>query len=145
MFWRPSPLVAAEPIRSAMRCLAMPSSGISTTLLAASAMPTHVSSGRAPPISARADSTATYGASRKNWIATSFWARVSATWENMREPVKRHTITSEAKPSMALSRPNPISAIEDATRPAAMATAPSTVIQARLSQDSSRARSASRS
>jgi hypothetical protein len=59
--------------------------------------------------------------------------------------VKRHTITSDAKPSIALSSPNPTSAIDDATRPAVIATAPSTVIQARLSHERRRARRASRS
>ena len=62
----------------------------------------------------------------------------------MRRPVKRHTMTTLAKPSIALSRPKPTSAIDDATRPAVIATAPSTVIHARLSQDSARARLASR-
>ena len=78
-------------------------------------------------------------------MATSFCARVSATAENIREPVKRQTITSEAKPSIALSSPKPTRAIDDATSPAVIATAPSTVIHARLSHDSSRARRASRS
>ena len=42
-----------------------------------------------------------------------------------------------------VSSPNPISAIDDATTPAAIATAPSTVIHARLSHDSHRTRLAS--
>ena len=62
----------------------------------------------------------------------------------MRWPVNRHTITTLAKPSIALSRPNPTSAIDDATSPAVIATAPSTVIHARLSQESVRARLATR-
>ena len=107
-------------------------------------MPTQLSSGRSPPIRARSDSTATYGASRKNWTATSFCARRSALAENIRWPVKRHTMITLAKPSIALSRPNPIKAIDEAAAPAAIATAPSTVIQARLSHDSVRARWASR-
>lgn len=49
-----------------------------------------------------------------------------------------------AKPSIALSSPKPISAIDDATMPAAIATPPSTVIHARLNHDSVRARFASR-
>jgi hypothetical protein len=53
-------------------------------------------------------------------------------------------MTMEAKPSMALSRPKPTSAIDEAARPAAMATAPSTVIQPRLNHDSSCARRARR-
>ena len=53
-------------------------------------------------------------------------------------------MTTLAKPSIALSRPKPTSAIEDATSPAVIATAPSTVIHARLSHDSVRARLASR-
>ena len=105
-------------------------------------MPTRVASGRSPFTSARVDSTATYGASTKNWIATSFCARVSAASEKMREPVNRHTITTLAKPSIAESSPKPIKAIEPAANPASIATAPSTVIQARLSQDRSRARRA---
>ena len=35
--------------------------------------------------------------------------------ENIRERENRHTITSDAKPSIALSSPNPIRAIDDAT------------------------------
>ena len=62
----------------------------------------------------------------------------------MRRPVKRHTMTPLAKPSIALSSPKPISAIDDAARPAAIATPPSTVIHARLSHESVRARFASR-
>ena len=46
--------------------------------------------------------------------------------------------------SIALSRPKPTRAIDEAAAPAAIATAPSTVIQARLSHDSVRARRASR-
>ena len=84
MFWRPSPFVAAEPSWSASRCLAMPSTGMTITLEIASPIPTQLSSGRSPPISARTDSTATYGASRKNWTATSFCARCSARAENIR-------------------------------------------------------------
>ena len=49
-----------------------------------------------------------------------------------------------AKPSIALSSPNPINAIDDAAAPAVIATAPSIVIQARLSHDSNRTRLASR-
>ena len=64
----------------------------------------------------------------KNWIATSFWARSSALWESVREPVKRHTITMLAKPSMAESSPKPIRAIDPATIPAATATVPSTAM-----------------
>jgi hypothetical protein len=43
-------------------------------------------------------------------------------------PVKRHTITALANPSMALSRPNPISAMDPATIPAATATIPSSAM-----------------
>src|SRR5215211_2343235 len=53
-----------------------------------------------------------------------------------------HMITL-AKPSIALSRPKPTRAIDDASTPEAIATAPSTVIHARLTQDSARARWAS--
>ena len=49
-----------------------------------------------------------------------------------------------AKPSIALSSPNPIRAIDEAAAPAAIATAPSTVIQAKLNHDSARARLARR-
>ena len=61
----------------------------------------------------------------------------------MRRPVKRQMMITLAKPSMAESRPKPTSAIDPATMPAAMATAPSTVIQASESQDSSLTRRAS--
>ena len=48
-----------------------------------------------------------------------------------------------AKPSIAESSPNPTSAIEPAAMPAPIATAPSTVIHASDSQESSRTRAAS--
>ena len=48
-----------------------------------------------------------------------------------------------AKPSIAESSPKPTSAIEPATIPAPIATAPSIVIQASDSQESSRTRPAS--
>ncbi len=51
---------------------------------------------------------------------------------------------TDASPSIAESRPNPISAIEPATIPAPIATAPSTVIHASESHDSSFTRPASR-
>ncbi len=56
------------------------------------------------------------------------WARSSALWERVREPVKRQTITTLAKPSMAESMPNPIRAMDPATMPATMATTPSRAI-----------------
>jgi hypothetical protein len=64
----------------------------------------------------------------KNWTATSFWARFSARWDRVRDPVKRHTMTTDAKPSIALSIPKPISAIEPATMPATTATSPSSAM-----------------
>ncbi len=79
----------------------------------------------------------------KNWIATSFCARVSAAWENVREPVKRHTMMRLARPSITESRPNPISAIEEATMPEMIATAPSTLMIASDAHESSRTRRAS--
>jgi len=48
-----------------------------------------------------------------------------------------------ARPSIALSIPKPIRAIEPARMPAVMATAPSIVIQPRLSQERSLTRRAS--
>jgi len=45
--------------------------------------------------------------------------------DSVREPVKRQTITTLAKPSMAESMPNPIRAMDPATMPATMATRPS--------------------
>ncbi len=42
--------------------------------------------------------------------------------------MKRHTITTDAKPSMAESMPNPINAIDPAAIPATMPTAPSTTM-----------------
>ena len=144
MFCRPSPFVAAEPSWSASRCLAMPSAGMRITLEIASPIPTQLCSGRSSPRSERTDSIATYGASRKNWIATSFCARVSAVAENIRCPVKRQTMIRLAKPSIALSRPKPTSAIEPATTPAAIATPPSTAIHPRLSHERVRTRRASR-
>jgi hypothetical protein len=59
--------------------------------------------------------------------------------------VKRQAITRLATPSIAESIPNPISAIEPAMMPALTATAPSTPIHARLSQESTFARPAARS
>ena len=91
-------------------------------------MPTRLVRRGCPSTSALTDSTATYGASRKNWIATSFCARSSAWWDSVRQPVKRHTITTLAKPSIAESSPNPISATDPATIPATMATMPSTAM-----------------
>jgi hypothetical protein len=58
-------------------------------------------------------------------IATSFWARRSASCERVRQPVKRQTMITLAKPSIAESRPKPIRAIEPATIPATTATMPS--------------------
>lgn len=58
----------------------------------------------------------------------------------MRDPVKRQITTTLAKPSIALSKPKPTSAIDPAAAPAATPTAPSTVIQPRLSHDRSRTR-----
>ena len=58
-------------------------------------------------------------------------------------PVKRQMMITLAKPSIAESSPKPTSAIEPATIPAPIATAPSTVIQASDSQESSRTRPAS--
>ena len=72
----------------------------------------------------------------KNWMATSFWARSSAWWERVREPVKRHTITTLANPSIAESMPKPMSAMDPATMPATMPTSPSTAMYARLAHDS---------
>jgi hypothetical protein len=54
-------------------------------------------------------------------------------------------IIALAKPSIAPSMPKPTRAIEPAAMPAMIATAPSTVIQSRLSQDRSLTRRASRS
>ena len=76
-------------------------------------------------------------------MATSCWARCSAACENTRRPVKRQMMITLAKPSIAESSPKPTSAIEPATMPATIATAPSTVIQASDSQESSRTRAAS--
>ena len=80
------------------------------------------------------------GARRKNWIATSFWARCSAVWDITREPVKRQMMITLAKPSTAESSPKPTSAIEPARMPATIATTPSTLIAPSDSQDSSRTR-----
>jgi hypothetical protein len=139
----PSLAVADEPILLPMRCLARPSNGIRTKLLAASAIPTMLSSACVPFASVRIDSNATYGASRKNCTATSFCARSSAWCESVRQPVKRQTITTLARPSIALSMPNPIKAIDPATTPATIATMPSTAMYAKLTQESSLARRAS--
>ena len=97
-FCLPSLAVAEEPILRPMRCLARPSKGINTKLLAASAIPTTLSSAWLPFMSVRTDSNATYGARMKNCTATSFCARSSASWESVRQPVKRQTITTLAKP-----------------------------------------------
>ena len=99
-----------------------------TTLDAASAMPTTLSSACELVTSARTASTPTYGASRKNWTATSFCALCSALAERVREPVNRQTITTLAKPSIAESIPKPIRAMDPATMPAPTATAPSSVM-----------------
>ena len=112
-------------------------------LKTASAMPSTLTSGCSPPTSARIDSTATYGARMKNWIATSFCARCSAVWDITREPVKRQMMITLAKPSIAESRPKPTSAIEPAMTPAAIATIPSTLITPSDSHDSSFTRAAS--
>ena len=78
------------------------------TLDAVSAMPSQLASGCSPVTSLCTASKATYGASRKNWIATSFWARCSAASESRRAPVKRQTMIALAKPSIAESMPKPI-------------------------------------
>ena len=99
-------------------------------------MPSQLTSGRSPVINLCTASNAMYGASRKNWAATSFCARRSAACEWMREPLKRHTMTPLANPSMAESMPNPTSAIEPASTPATIATVPSAPIQTRLIHES---------
>jgi hypothetical protein len=91
------------------------------------------------------DSTPTYGASRKNPTATSRCARCSAACENTRWPLKRQTMMMLAKPSIAESNPKPTRAMEPAVTPAAIATAPSTVIHASESHDRSLTRRARRS
>jgi hypothetical protein len=62
----------------------------------------------------------------------------------VRDPVKRQTTITLARPSMALSRPKPTSAMEPATIAATTATLPSTQSQPRLVQARSFARRASR-
>jgi hypothetical protein len=57
--------------------------------------------------------------------------------------VKRQMMMTLAKPSIAESRPKPIRAIEPARMPAAIATAPSMVIQISDSHESSFTRRAS--
>ena len=99
-------------------------------------MPIQLTSARSPVISRWTASTATYGASRKNWIATRFCARRSAASEWRREPVKRQTMMAEANPSIAESMPNPTSAIDPARIPAVIAIPPSAHIHTRLSQES---------
>ena len=91
-------------------------------------IPSQLVLGCSPPISARIASWAMYGASRKNVIATSRWARCSACSESRRLPVKRQMTMIEANPSIAESRPNPSSATEPARIAAMIATAPSTVM-----------------
>jgi hypothetical protein len=71
----------------------------------------------------------------KNWAATSTCARRSARSERMRDSENRQMITTLAAPSMALSSPNAIRAIEPAITPATIATAPSMPSQTRLSQE----------
>src|SRR5205823_4518310 len=58
-FWVPSPAVAFEPSRAPSRCLATPSSGMSTRLLAVSAMPRTVVPGSCLTTRSRTDSAAT--------------------------------------------------------------------------------------
>jgi hypothetical protein len=66
----PSLAVADDPIRLPIRCFARPSSGMITTLLAARAMPTMLSSACEPLISARTASMATYRASTRGGVAS---------------------------------------------------------------------------
>jgi len=54
--------------------------------------------------------------------------------------VKRQTITRLAAPSIAESMPKPTRAIEPASKPAVIATAPSAPIQTSESQERNRAR-----
>jgi len=122
----------------------MPRAGIRIKLAAATAMPRTLVSGCSRPAMLRTDSTATYGASTKNWSATSFCARRSAASEWMRPPLKRQMMTTLATPSITESRPKPTRAIEPARIPAPIASAPSVAIQPRLIQDSRRARPTSR-
>jgi hypothetical protein len=79
---------------------------------------------------------------QENWTATSFCARCSAACEKTRWPVKRQTMITDATPSITESKPKPTRAIDEATTPAVMATAPSIVIQPRDSHDRSFTRAA---
>ena len=95
---------------------------------AASAMPSRLTSGRSPSMRAWTDSKPTYGASTKNWMATSFCARCLGRLGEHPAPVKRQTMIALAKPSIAESIPKPISATEPAMMPARMAIVPSSVM-----------------
>ena len=75
------------------------------------------------------DSTATYGASSQNEIATAFCAEASEVSEWVRDPVKRQITITDARPSTTDDSPNAVSATDPATMPAVMPMTPSSVIQ----------------
>src|SRR5207302_9515053 len=78
-------------------------------------------------------------------VATSCCGGSSAAVESRRRPVNRQMTITDANPSIAESSPNPNKATEPATSAATIPIAPSSVIHARLNQDSAFARAISRS
>ena len=112
------------------------SPGMIATDIAVSAIPSPLDPGWLPVTSLWTASTATYGARSQNETATAFRARASEVGDNVREPVKRQITITLASPSTTLDSAHPTSAMEAAARPVARPTAPSTVIQARLTHDS---------
>jgi hypothetical protein len=137
MFCVPSPAVAPEPSLVPIRFFARPKRGIRRTAEIASPTPTQLALASLPVIRRRVASTTMYGARRKKLIATTFRAIASASSEWMRSPVNRQMITRLATPSIVLSIPQPINAIEPAATPAMTPTTASVVIQARLSHEMS--------
>lgn len=119
----------AEPSsRPARRC-AHESTGMVARLIAASAMPTDECSGSRPVTSARTESTATKAARPKNDTATTLRARRSRRWRSWSSRAENcHATAAADVTSTTESRPNPMSAVDDAAPPAHSATTASTTL-----------------
>src|SRR5712672_1761000 len=107
----------AEPSsRPARRC-AYDRTGITTSDTAASTIPAGECPALSPPTSERTDSAATYAANAKKDSAITFSACRSRTSGSL--PENCHATAAAEATSMTESSPKPISAVDEATAPAA--------------------------
>ena len=145
MFWRPSPLVAAEPSWSASRSLAIPSIGmeISEPIEKTDPDPAHVRVLADDECLDRLKGD--IGSEQKELDSDEPLGSLLGGMGEEAIAVKRQTMIRLATPSTTESRPKPTSAIEEAIIPAVIAMAPSTVIKPSENQDKRRTRRASSS